>query len=56
MRKSNIKQLLKQSIVNTGKALVNTETYDPLFQKYEKTNIHKSHKVPKINIRQPKYR
>lgn len=55
MRKSNIKVLLKQSIVNTGKALVSSETYDPLFQKYEKNNLHKHNKVPKINIHQPKY-
>lgn len=55
MRKSNIKVLLKQSIINTGKSIMSSETYDPLFQKYEKKNIYKAHKVPKINIRQPKY-
>ena len=55
MRKSNIKVLLKKSIVNTGKALVSSDTYDPLFQKYEK-NLHKPHRVPKINIHQPKFR
>ncbi len=55
MRNNNIKVLLKQSIVSTGKALISSETYDPLFQKYEKNSAHKPNKVPKINIHQPKY-
>ena len=49
MRKTSIKQLLKQSIVATGKSIISSETYDPLFQKYEK-NLYKSHHIPKLKV------
>lgn len=55
MTRSNIKSLLKKSIISTGKSLISSDTQDPLYQKYEK-NLYKQHRVPKMKFHQPRYR
>lgn len=54
MRKSNIKQLLRQSMDAPGSMITNSADYDPLFQLYER-NLYKTHSVPKIKIHQPRF-
>ncbi len=46
MRKSNIKQLLKQGIGSSSKEISHIATHDSLYRNYEK-NLFKSHSVPK---------
>jgi len=54
MRKSNIKQLLRQSSGTQLSDISDLEDQDPLFQRYEK-NLYASHRVPKVKIHQAKY-
>lgn len=51
MRKSNVKQILRQS-TNTG--LSDALDHDELFTQYEK-NLYAAHRVPKVKIHQSKY-
>lgn len=53
MRKSNIKQLLRQSASHSAD-ITDSDDYDPLFQRYEK-NLYKTHSVPKVKIHQQKF-
>ena len=46
MRKSNIKQLLKQGIGSNSSDINQIATHDSLYRNYEK-NLFKSHAVPK---------
>ena len=54
MRKSNIKQILRQSSGTHSSEISQLDDQDPLFQRYEK-NLYASHKVPKVKIHQAKY-